>query len=631
MLRCHLAALLAGTQLLFACATEPGTTAGVPAGTAATGPIQIVESGKVIDSAKGYFLPLNNGTSTVALFSQSTARFTFNNVSSKALTIQTMQIVPDAGVMTEEFSLTDTELKPAPLDASNVKVDVGEGFDFQVRFYPVAGGDRGAKLEIVTDAGKYTLPLAGKGQTAVGLLSRGTVAWEKLFGGATSNELTTGLVADKAGNFYFAANHTAKATPELLVGKVNADGSLAWARMWSGQFKDVSKDPGQNNESGGSADALSLDSDGNLYLAASVSGSTSNNTFFACVLKIDGSTGALAWQKAFGFGAKITGPKQNAEAYGVDASGTNVYVTGTTGANSDGAEAMVLFLALDKADGSVKAKTAIDVAATVNDRGYTVRPDGKGGVYIGGSSAKSAFLLKLDDADSTAKVAWAETVDLGTGGNVNSLDVDKDGGALVALDRRGTDTFFTVAKVGADGKFAWSKVYDAGGLGDRTNVHVVRVVGDSVWVGGRTSAKNYDTVQGDALIVKLATADGALGWATFHYSGKGPETIAEHRVKGLAVVGNSLLIATQVFTGNMNGVRYDGYWYDGLGTLADFSPVATSVQVKANELKDSAVLDASTLGEWKAVPADLKLQDARAKTDGKAPDSDVMLTRIELK
>lgn len=607
---------------------EGGDTGGTT--TASGGPIRLTQSGKTLDS-KGFYLPLNNGTSTVALFSQSTEVFTFGNVSAKALTIQSMKITLAAGVMAEEFRLTDMDIKPAALDVTGLKVEAGKGFDFQIRFYPIAGGDRKATLEIVTDAGNFTLPLAGKGQTEAALLSRGTVAWEKVFGGPTSNELLTGMVADGAGNLYFTANYTATGSPELLVGKVNADGTLAWSKMWAGPFKDVSKDPGQNGESGGSADALSLDSDGNLYMTASISGSSSNNTFFAAVLKIDGKTGDVLWQKAFGFGTTIKFVKQNAEAYAVDATGADVYVTGTTGANAEGAEALVLFLALDKATGSIKVQKSIDVAATVNDRGYSVRPDGKGGVYIGGNSAKSAFLMRLANASSDAKVAWAETIDLGTGGNINSLDVDKDGNAYATLDRRGTDTFFTVAKIGLDGKFAWSKAYNAGGVGDRNNVHVVRLLGDGVWIGGRVSAANFDTTQGDGLVVKLAPADGALAWASFHYSGKGPDTLAEHRVKGIALVGSSLLIATQVFTGNMNGVRYDGYWYDGLGNLADFSPTATSVQISTADMTGGAATDLAAMGKWTAAPSAIVLQDAIAKKDGKAPDSDVMLTRIELK
>lgn len=599
--------------------------------TGATGPIEIVQSGKTIDPAKGFFLPLNNGTSTVALFSQSTEIFTFNNISGKDMTITSMKITLGAGVMAEEFKITDATTKPEEMDAVGTKLKADEAFDFQIRFYPIAGGDRKASLDIVTDIGKFSMPLAGKGQTEVKLLSKGTVAWEKVFGGATTNELTTGMAVDKAGNVFFAANHVATANPRLLVGKVNADGTLAWSKTWANKFKTVSKDPGQNGESGGSADAMSVDSDGNLYLAASVAGNASNNTFFAAVLKIDGKTGDMLWQKAFGFGTDLKFVKQNAEAYAVDATGAMVYVTGTTGANTDGAEAYVLFLALDKGTGDVKVKKAIDVQGTFNDRGYSIRPDGKGSVYIGGNSAKSGFLLKLDKADSAASVAWAETVDLGTGGNINSIDVDKDGNAFATLDRRGTDTFFTVGKIGGDGKFAWSKAYNAGGLGDRSNVHVVRVVGDNIWVGGRISAKGFDTTQGDGLVVKLGAADGSLGWATFHYNGKGPQNLTEHRVKGLAIVGTSLLVATQVFTGNMNGVRYNGYWYDGLGAMEDFSPTASSVQVKTVDMADGTATDLAVMGKWDAAPAELILQDAVTKKDGKAPDSDLMLTRIEMK
>lgn len=162
------------------------------------------------------------------------------------MTIASMKITLGAGVMAEEFKITDTTTKPEEMDASGTKLKADEGFDFQIRFYPIAGGDRKATLDIVTDIGKFSMPLAGKGQTEVALLSKGTVAWEKVFGGATTNEMTTGMAADKTGNVFFAANHTATANPRLLVGKVNADGTLAWSKTWANTFKSVSKDPGQN-------------------------------------------------------------------------------------------------------------------------------------------------------------------------------------------------------------------------------------------------------------------------------------------------------------------------------------------------------------------------------------------------
>ena len=83
--------------------------------------------------------------------------------------------------------------------------------------------------------------------------------------------------------------------------------------------------------------------------------------------------------------------------------------------------------------------------------------------------------------------------------------------------------------------------------------HVVRLAGDHVIFGGMVALKGFDTSQGDGALIKLSKTDGSLAWATMYYTGKGPDEIAEHRVKGLAVVGSKLYVAGQIYTGNMNG------------------------------------------------------------------------------
>lgn len=599
---------------------------------AQTAPVRLQQSGKVLGTT--YFIPMNNGTSTVALFSEQREPFSLVNGTDKPLTIKSMTVTVGDGVKAEEFGLQSNALKPTKLAADGTTLDAKKVLDFYVRFYPVRGGDRKAKLEIKTDAGDITVDLTAKGQTDAAFFGKGDLAWEKVVGSPEKTELTTGLVADAAGNVFVSANAKFGTYDDLVLSRIDQDGSLKWVKTWAGAFKDVSKDPGQNGESGGSADAISMDDEGFIYMAASVAGDKNNNTFFATILKIDPKDGAIIWQQAFGHGATIKFAKQSAEAYSVDASGKYVYVTGTTGANTESPDALVLFLALDKTDGSVHAKRAFDVHATINDRGYAIRQDGKGNAFIGGSGSKSAILLKVVGVeDAEPSLAWARTVDLGTGGNINSLDVDADGNVYAALDRRGATTYFSVGKYGTDGKLAWAKTY-SGGNGDKSNINVVRVQGTDVYIAGRIATPNFDSQYGDGLVAKLATADGALGWAAFHYSGKGPDEIAEHRVKGLAVRDGSLYLATQVFTGNFNGVRYNGYWYDGLGTLEDYTPVGTEIdakKTKTNPLAEGAMLDAATLGKWEAGPATVVAQDAIAKKDGKPPEADLMISRLKLK
>ena len=137
------------------------------------------------------------------------------------------------------------------------------------------------------------------------------------------------------------------------------------------------------------------------------------------------------------------------------------------------------------------------------------------------------------------------------------MDVDKDGNAYVALDRRGATTYFSYGQVNADGTLAWAKTFP-GGNGDKSNVNAIKIVDDTLYVGARIAILNFDGTFGDGLFLACGLADGATKWSTFHYSGKGPQTIAEHRVKGLVATTDGLVVLSQVWTGNMNGVRYSG-------------------------------------------------------------------------
>jgi hypothetical protein len=118
----------------------------------------------------------------------------------------------------------------------------------------------------------------------------------------------------------------------------------------------------------------------------------------------------------------------------------------------------------------------------------------------------------------------------------------------------------------------------------------------------------------------------------FHFSGKGPDEIVDHRVKGASLSGKTLTVVTQAYTGTLNGVRYNGYWYDGEGEVkADTIDVQAVTGAAVDKIAEANVVDCKDLGSWKDPPASWMWQDASAKKDGKSPDADVMVTSITLK
>jgi hypothetical protein len=607
--------------LAVASCSSPGGSAD-----AGSAPSNLALSSGGKDAAKTWFVPLNASNNKLALFSEQREPMNLKNQTSKTVTVKSIALTPAAGNLPEEWSLQKYDIKAAPLEANGSTLAAGASLDFYVRFYPVLGTDRAATLKIDTDAGALEVALSGRGAPDSAWAAGTTDESELVLGTPNKEELVGTSVVDSSGAQFVTANVDFSTNEGLLVSKVSADGKLSWSKHWNGPFKDRARDPGQNAESGGGANSLSLDSAGNAYVVASVSTSNANSLFWGGIAKVK-TDGTLGWAKLWGYGdPKVA--NQNAELYGVDASGSLVYAVGTTGGGSEGGEALVLFLALDPNTGTVKAKKAFDLNPTVNDRGYAVRGDGKGNVYIAGMGGSNALLVKIKTADTNPTLEWAKSVGLGVGGNLNALDVDKDGNVYVGLDVRGSLTAFAVGRFAPDGTLAWSKQFTSGS-GEKNNVHVVRVFDGKLWVGGRIFMNGFDGQMGDGLVARLGL-DGSLEWSAFHFSGKGSDELAEHRVKGITAAGGKVRIASQVYTGNMNGVRYSGYWYGGQAALGTITVnVADLKSTKEYALGTGAMIDAASKSiAWEDPPAGVKLQGASAKKDGLPPDSDVMLTTL---
>ncbi|MBI5607393.1 MAG: hypothetical protein HY902_00775 [Deltaproteobacteria bacterium] len=620
----------AGQDAVSDTATASDTAATGDAGDKLPTTVTVLSNAKPVESS--WFIPMNAANNKIALFSEQREPFTVNNMTGKTVTVKDVTLTPAADSPAEEWSLQKYDIKAKPIDAAGATIATGKSYDFYVRFYPVLGAERKATLKVETDAGTFEIALSGRGAPDSTWPVGATVEPDQALGTPDKDELVGTMVADSAGNQYVSANVDFSIDEGVLVTKVGADGKLLWSKFWNGQYKDRARDPGQNAESGGSAGSLSLDAAGNLYAIASISRSSANSAFNGGITKI-GADGTPAWSKLFGYG-KLDKASQSAEFYAVDASGPVVYAAGTCGdpTNAIGGEGLALFVALDPADGSVKAKKGFDFTPTYNDRIYAVRGDGKGSAWIGGVSGSGAYIAKIKNADSAPEIEWVKTVGLGKGGNVNSLDLDGAGNLYAGLDVRGSLTALAFGKFGPDGSALWTKQV-LSGSGDKNNVHVARFIGGKLWVGGRIFIDGFDGQMGDGWLGRVSP-DGALEWSAFHFSGKGPDEMAEHRVKGIAVTGDKVRAVSQVYTGTMNGVRYAGYWYNGSAGIDKLDVAVDALKdgtAKNYPLAGSDVSDASTLVTWKDPPKTVPLQASLAKHDGTPPDSDLMLSAMTVK
>ena len=583
-----------------------------------------------------WHIPMNSSGSKVALFSEQREPFSIYNRSAAPLRIQSLELSPGVEAVAEELTLQNTELAPKPLIFAPVTLAPQKSFDFYVRYFPVQSRTITATITVGYGEGKKeAFAISGSGRDNALFAESFTLATHKVFGGANTDEMITGMVADASGGVFFAGQATGvrdRFAHDLFYGKIAPDGSLAWAKLWNGPFRDYSRDPGQNEETGGSANAIDVDEDGDFYLCGSHSPDQYNNNFAALVVKVSGRDGSILWEKVWrpDWPDRLVA-RHGAGAYALDVNGGGVLVVGTTGGAVEEANALALILCLSAKDGSILFQRTVDPTPRSTDRAYAVHCDGRGNAYVGGIAARTSLLIKLSGvATAQPKVTWVKTLDTGLGSSINSLDVDAAGNVYAAIDRRGAQTFLSFLKLSPEGELLWGRTYD-GGANDNNNTGFIKVAGDAVYAGGRTGQSAYDAQMGDGKLIKASALDGQEIWSAFYYGGKGPTTLAEHRLKGLAVVGQSIYVLGQVYTGNANGVRYWGYWYKGVSKLTDYRPKVTDLGLGEGSGKDipaGAVREASALRELVDLSRLWVFQNAPEKRDGVPPDGQMIYWKL---
>lgn len=592
--------------------------------------ISVIVNGQPVEDGGTFYTPMGRKGSgnKIALFSKSDAQYGINNNGDGPVTIENVELVRDEGVKDEEFQLLDATLDRPPLELEEpASFTPDEQFSFVLRFYPVRSGERKATVRITYDGGEtYEWTVVGTGRNDASFFSHGSRGFEKVLGTSKADEMPSAMVADENGNMFFSANVTMvvdKFNNDVVLGRINDDGSFGWSRIWSTNEDDRSRDPGQNAETGGSAESMAIDSRGNIYHA----GKWDNG---ALVLKVDPESGEPLWEQYWMAGwPSYSGGSHSAndfaEAYSVDASGGNIYVAGTT-------QNAVMLLLLDPADGSIRWQKKLDLHDGYKDRGYAIKVDGNGNLYVAGSGNNNGFVAKLTLDGGEPAFQWARQVDLGTGGNVNSLDLDGEGNLYLACDRRGAKTFFSLIRMSPEGQREWGKTWEASNT-DQNNINVVRVLGDHVYAGGRLGIPSFDSQFGDGALVKLDKDDGSEAWSTFYYNGKGPDEITEHRIKGIAKSGDSLHLYAQAYTGPKNWERFWGYWYNGIGGFVDFDPGVTPINVNPDDafvdVEDGDAKDLSDKRQYVDAMEHFTFQNARDKVGDEGNDGDMMFWRLD--
>ena len=206
------------------------------------------------------------------------------------------------------------------------------------------------------------------------------------------------------------------------------------------------------------------------------------------------------------------------------------------------------------------------------------------------------------------------------------MDIDAENNVYLSCDRRGVETYFSALKLDNDANLIWGKTFPAYGE-DRNNTHVVKLIGDYLYIGGRISESDLDKEFGDGLIAKLSKTDGSLTWHGIYWSGNNSNNKAEHRIKGIAESSGKLLIAGQMYTGPSNYDHYSAQWLRFSPAIIDFTPVVSSINTaEFTDYAEGQLINAS--GNWTDAGTAYKLENAKDKTGGTAPDGHIFIVKI---
>jgi hypothetical protein len=265
----------------------------------------------------------------------------------------------------------------------------------------------------------------------------------------------TFLKVDSSGNIYVTGRNIVAGTyTDVTTTKYTSSGETVWMLSYNG--------PGNSSDGGG---ILDIDKSGNVYVAASVYGSS--GTYEYATIKY-GPNGNFLWARNYrGNGRREDIPY----AIAVDAN-ENVYVTGSLSSSL-----------MPQGDyGTLKYNSAGDLVwvrqyngSYVNEEASALAIDGDGNVLVTGTSGSGFVTIKYNPS---GEVLWLKRYESSEPDRVNVLILDAEGNVYLG----GTsDHCFVVIKYDTMGNQQWIVQYSyAGGtsmlaglgLDARNNVYI---------------------------------------------------------------------------------------------------------------------------------------------------------------
>ncbi len=342
---------------------------------------------------------------------------------------------------------------------------------------------------------------------------------------------------------------------DVITIKYDGDGKQIWSARFNGAGNGYD-----------APSAMTIDTDGNTYVAGRTIGPTGNDDFLT--LKYD-SSGVEKWAVAY----NDTGNSDDiALAISLDRSG-NVYVTGHGGGAGTGLD--ILTVKYNK-DGIRQWVSRYNGQANSDDTAVGMVIDDSANVYVAGRTTDASVRLQFVTIkyDSGGNELWSRQYQ-GPIGSVNLLvaitaDSQRNLYVIGSSNVPDSGTAAVIIKYSRAGEEVWTSRYTGSTGSDNQPLAVALDHGRGVYSTGGTHTITNAT---DFLTLKY-TLDGTFRWAAQHGgSGTSKETasaFAVDRVGNLAIVGESASGGGSFFT---------TLAYDSGGSLrwsSHYQPVASS-------------------------------------------------------